>query len=302
MSHFGRVLGFGAFLTVIAVWTTPELSAQKKKDGKDKATDSGYGAVPADYKAIQKTKDISGVIQAAGSTSVILRVDSAQTKANPNYQPPKAGASNYNSLANQLWRTQQDLMRQEQALKTAKNPKTYAQALQRYNNDMVKYQQEWARYNAQMMQQYNKNAAKNDPNYQGPPSSDKATKNDPYMVVHNFKDYELEFSEKFEIRKLFLPKEFDDTGNLKQYSDKEKAELRGDDKSKPGYSAKLEEATAGTEAKLYLTPPKKRDKDSKDDEAGGIVDRPTVYMMVLTKENPNPPSNAGDKGKKKKKN
>jgi hypothetical protein len=116
--------------------------------------------------------------------------------------------------------------------------------------------------------------------------------------------------EKVVYRKLFLPFEYDDMGQVKTYTKEEKEELRGDDKTKPGYTAKFEEFRAGQEVKLYLTPPKKKEKD-KDADADKEKDkdapkekeevlRPTINMIVATKDNA-APAITGDDGKDKKK-
>jgi hypothetical protein len=113
------------------------------------------------------------------------------------------------------------------------------------------------------------------------------------------KDYEFELQEGAVLRKTFLPTEFDDTGNLKEYTEKVKAELRGTDKTKPGYMAKSEEIVSGAEATLYLVPPKAKKKADKDDEGVGNVDPPFVRMVILTKESAGPASSAAPEPKKK---
>jgi hypothetical protein len=126
---------------------------------------------------------------------------------------------------------------------------------------------------------------------------------DPFIVVHSYKEYDLETKDNVVVRKLFLSTEFDDMGNVKKYSDKEKAELRGTDKSKPGYASKMDEVASGMEAKLYLTPPPKKKKasESKADEEGvGNADRPTINMIVLQKDAPAPTTTSPADTKKKK--
>jgi hypothetical protein len=82
--------------------------------------------------------------------------------------------------------------------------------------------------------------------------------------------------------------------------------LRGDDKTKPGYTAKLEEFKAGQEVKPYLTPPKKKEKhkdaDKEKDKDAKVVEevlRPTVNMVVMTKDTPNTTSPGADEKKKR---
>jgi len=297
MSQFGRVFAFGAMVAVFLASDTLEVAAQKKKD-KDANRDITNDAVPADYKALQKAKDVTGIIVAVSGTTVSFKVDSPRLEANPKFKAPtitNPNAKGYNAQANQQYRQVQEyqrIMRDYQQALNAKNPQERARAMQRYQQDLARFQQNMQREYSQLLAR----AAK-DPNY----SKNNANNTvDPFIVVHSYKEYELELQEKVVLRKMFLPFEFDDAGNPRQYSDKEKAELRGDDKTKPGYSAKIDEATAGTEAKFHLTPPKKADAKESADGVGN-VERPTVHMMVLTKYNANPstpPANPKKKDKK----
>ena len=103
------------------------------------------------------------------------------------------------------------------------NPKTQARDLQAAQAAMNKFQIQNAAFMAQM------SVASANPN------------NQPYLTISEFKDYTFDIEEKSTVRKLFLPTEYDDTGNLKKYTDKEKAELRGTDKTKPGYKSSVDE-------------------------------------------------------------
>src|SRR5262249_53309355 len=152
------------------------------------------------------------------------------------------------------------------------------QMLNRYYQDYARYQNDMARTNQQMLAKANKATDnKNNAN----------NTTDPFIVVHSYKEYDLETQDKVYVRKLFLPQEFDDMGNVKKYSEKEKNELKD---PKGGYKSKMDEVAPGMEAKLSLTAPKKKkETDTKaDQEAGaGEVDRPTVNTIVLQKDSPN---------------
>jgi len=192
----------------------------------------------------------------------------------------------------------QDLMKQQQVALSARTPNERQKAMLKYQLDMAKYQQQQSQFMNWLYTAYPKgtpNPYDNNPN------------NQPFITVTTTKDYSLEYQDEVVVRKLFLPTEFDDTGNIKVFSDKEKEELRGKDKTKPGYPAKLEDALPGQEVKLHLTPPKtkekKRDpKESKDDEDPPSVSvRPTVNMIVLTKDVDRPSSVGAPEKKKKQK-
>ena len=299
MRQMGRVLGFGGLLAILVALAPADGVAQKKKDGKDK--DKYPAATDADYKAIQKQKTLAGKLVSIDNINVTLRVEYPHYEANPKYKPPRVTnpkAANYNAAANQqyqMWKTYNDITRQQQQAAVAKTAKDYQRAMQRLSQDMARLQQ-------QVMQQMYQAGA-------NPPTFD--PNNPPFIVVTNTKDFDLEVQDNVVYRKLFLPVEYDDTGNIKKYTEKEKTELRGDDKTKPGYTAKLDEFQAGQEVKLYLTPPKKKEKDKdadkdvekeKDKDAKAVEEvlRPTVNMVVMTKDTPNTTSPGADDKKKKK--
>lgn len=296
MGHLGRVVSFGALLALAMAWDASDAVAQKKKAEPKKNQNTTDLATPADYKLIQKNKELVGSIVSVNGSTVTLKVDFPHLENNPKYKAPKVtnpNAKGYDAQANQqyqMWRTYQDMMLQQQRAMNAKTPQERQRALQRYYQDMARFQQQQQQQYKKMMTQVNK-------------TNKTATggANDPFIVVHAYKEFEFEIESKAVVKKLFLPVEFDDTGNLKKYTDKEKADLRGDDKSTPPrYMAKIDEATPGTEAKLYLTPPKKVEKPKEEDGIGNI-ERATINLIVLTKESTMSPGEAPKKKKKDKK-
>ena len=298
MWHIGRVSGFAAVLAVtMGLFAPAEVVAQKKK-----AVDNGYAATPVDYQNIQNKKELVGTVVTVSGKVVTLRVDTPHMEPNPKFKPvtnPKAPGYNPQT-ANQYKQVQeaQRLQRELQQAQNANNPQERARAMQRYYQDLARHQQQMQKQYAQMLSK----AAKD-------PKSTKNNANntqDPFIVVHSYKEYDLEAQDNVVVRKLFLPFEYDDMGNIKQYTDKEKAELKGDDKLRlGGYKSKIEELAFGMEAKLTLTPPKVvKKKEAKADEEGvGNVERPTIATIVLTKDNPagSVPVGADPKKKKDKK-
>ncbi len=289
MSYAARLLGFGSALALLIALASDEVLAQKKDK---KAKDAGNPALPADYLMLQKAKDVSGTILSVGvdGKSVVLRVDIPKWEPNPNYKAPKdnpkTGGNPQANAQAQLMKRYQELLYQQERAKRAKTPQEQQRILQKIQLEMAKLQ-------IQIQQQYlypkdGKSPTKTNPN------------NEPYRIVTSQKDFELELQDKVPIRKMFLSLEYDDTGNLKQYSDKEKADLRGTDKTKPGYMAKLDEIVPGAEAKLVLMPPKAKKNGAKEDEDGvGNIERPIVSFILLTKDSPIPGIVGADPKKKK---
>jgi hypothetical protein len=296
-----------AMIVVFSLAITPtEIVAQKKDK---KAAQEDYAATPADYAQIKNTKELTGTLQTIDGSShtLTLRVEVPHYEPNPKYKPtmPKNGP-NVNQQAYQLakmayeqWKLYQDIMKLQQTAAQAKKPQDVQRAMQRYQNDLARWQLQQIQYTAKMNAAIAQGIAlmNNDPN------------NQPFKVVASLMDYTLEIQDPVVVRKMFLATEYDDTGNLKKYTAQEKEELRGKDKTKPGYEAKFEDLLPSQEVKISLTPPKKKsdkdkekDKDAKTDDAPMIDDvpRPTVNMIVMTKELTASPGESTPKKDKKK--
>src|SRR5438309_671433 len=56
-----------------------------------------------------------------------------------------------------------------------------------------------------------------------------------FNVKYDHRRFEVEMATNVEVRTLFLPAAYDDMGNLKDYTEKEKKELKGPNPSVPGY-------------------------------------------------------------------
>ncbi|MCI0639315.1 MAG: hypothetical protein L0Y72_03735 [Gemmataceae bacterium] len=114
------------------------------------------------------------------------------------------------------------------------------------------------------------------------------------QIVTKGKDFDFEVSDKVVVRKMGLFTEYDDKGNLKQYTSKEIAELRGSDPSKPGYAATYEDLLAGQLVTLHLNPPPKPAPDA----GAGNVAKPSVRMIVIVQQSTGTISSAPPKKKK----
>ncbi|MFQ3649486.1 MAG: hypothetical protein SNJ75_04070 [Gemmataceae bacterium] len=73
-----------------------------------------------------------------------------------------------------------------------------------------------------------------------------------YKVEKTKLAIDFQLTEKAKIRTLVLPETFDEKGNLKTYSPKELAELKGKDKSAPGYEFSVEQLQVGQMVKVTL--------------------------------------------------
>src|SRR5207244_4264746 len=83
----------------------------------------------------------------------------------------------------------------------------------------------------------------------------------------------LELGDKVVLRKMFLETQYDDKGNIKEYTKEEKDKLRGKDTAKPGFDSKIEDLQTGQQVKVYLKTPKKTKPVLEPDKAEDKADK-----------------------------
>lgn len=109
-------------------------------------------------------------------------------------------------------------------------------------------------------------------------------------IVHMYKEFEVDVSDKLVVKKMFVNADYDDKGNFK-VNEAAAKELR----IKGYITSKIEDVKSGNLARLTLSPPKK------GDEVAGVgnVSKPLVKSIVLEKEGtPVEPAKAMEKKKK----
>src|SRR5262249_43642769 len=123
-----------------------------------------------------------------------------------------------------------------------------------------------------------------------------------------FKEFTMETIDNFLVRRLNPPFEYDDKGNIKQFTKEELEKMKGKDKNLVGYEAKPEDLQAGQVVRVYLAKPKAKPKDKdepkeedKDKKPEDLpADPPEVRMMgILADAAANAPDNPQPKRKKK---
>ena len=213
-----------------------------------------------------------------------MRIDFPTSVPNPRYRPNVGAERN-------LMRDYQQMMQQQAQIMRSRN----ARQIQQH---MMRMAQLENRIQMDMMRAMNSN-----PN------------NPPFLQKHNLKDFDFQMQDNTVYRKMFLPQEYDDTGNLKKPTKAEKAKLRGKNpQPKDSYSATTDEFHPGQFVWVYLNKPKKTSsssssssssaaKKTKDDEE--LEDtgppRPTVKTLVLVQEGSLPSSSQNNNRKKGKK-
>ncbi len=230
----------------------PALAQRKKIDDKDKATP----ATAQEYSQIANAPEMQGKIAyfSPDGSSLVLRLewqhyDISQMKQNAQ----KGGNRNDNDA-----RDWAKIRQNQQRAMNEKNPQRRMQLLAKVNQAIQR----------EIAEEIRENMGKG-----GKPN---------FKIVTERKDFELPLAEKVIYRKLVLPVQFDETGNLKAFTKEEKEALRGTDKSLPGYKASPEEFTSGAIVTLKLVPPSK----TKNADNAGSASKPSVRMVIMTQAPP----------------
>jgi hypothetical protein len=95
-------------------------------------------------------------------------------------------------------------------------------------------------------------------------------------------DFEMQNKESVKVRVLKLPEQFDEKGKAKKYTAKELAQLKGKDKSLPGYESAIEKLEKGQRVEVTLVPVKKKapaNKEKEDSEK-----KMQVKLIVIVNE------------------
>jgi hypothetical protein len=226
------------------------VQAQDKKKDKTPATE------PIDAEKALKPGKIPGKLTMASESSLRLRVESIRYELKPGAKPDQG--------TQQLLNLQQRIGRAQQRALNARNQNEYVRALQELQN---------------LTQQLQLEATKQQLGLGGQQS--------PYKEVKEYKEYDIELSEKVKFRIKTLPFAYDDMGNPKKYNDDEKKALKGDETEQKLEGYKAEGIKVGQEVTVTLS----KNKETENKLRGTLV--------VITKD-ADEPVKEGKKPKKKK--
>ncbi len=259
-----RKIMCGIALPLALVLLLPPFAAGQKKYGKTKEEP----ATKEDYKSLEKVKELDGELTSveASTKMLTLKVGYTYMEPNPQYKPNNKATSQYNSRVNKL------MMQYQQAM-NMKNPTQRMNKLQQVSMQM------------QMLP---------------PPPSGPS----PYRPAMAYKDVNIEVPEEVVVRRVNLPLEYDDKGNVKEFTEKEKKELKGTDPKKPGYSAKWDDVQVGQKVKFYLgvkKAAKKKVVSEEDKEAAKDKEKEKEAAKEKEKEKEADKEAAKDKAADKKK-
>lgn len=233
---------------------------------------------PADYKALEQYKGVTGTVVSISPTSntVTLKVeyqveDAAGGNKNPktgkNQQPNiKLPNQNVNNINNQ----QMQLLRELEQIQRIKNPvqqqQRMIQFMAKVQNSQLKQQFQDAKWVQQQMQQLNKQQQKGKTN----------TKTTTYA-----KEFTLQISPKVLVGKKELGIEYDDKGNVKQYTPEELKKMQHE-KLPNVFKAKIDEILPGHSVYVSLAKAEAKEKDKADakdkkDEKKADVDVTDIF-------------------------
>jgi hypothetical protein len=237
-----------AFLSAWLV--TAAASAQDNPPPKKKNKVHNREATAQDYTALAKLKTTTGrLISIDGSQQMTLKVEFQQPELKDNAAGQK--------LAQAQIRQQQQAMREYMNIQRIRNPWVRDQRLQQLQ----------ARLQAQQA------SAAFDP------------RNSPFRTVTASVSFKLPTVENPKVARANLETEYDDKGQVIDYTKEELKKKR--DPDMPGYTAKIEDLQAGQLVTVYLGKAKKPAK-AKDKEAG---DKPEVKDKEKAKEAADPEDN-----------
>jgi hypothetical protein len=279
-----RLIGATLLLALAAVLATGNLFAQDQKKA-PAPKDSATFAV-GEYTGTVKTTPASDrTFIVTLEDKKLVRVPGARGTGNI---PIFAGFPNLNSSYNKLVSAQTKYVQAATKVNNAKNPKALASAQQGLNNAAVQLEQAAINFKSNAVSAGIINTAILNN------ATARSLRNVRIQVTKT--DVEFQTKDPVTVRTMVLPEQFDEKGNPKKYTKQELAELKGKDKSAPGYESALEKLEAGQTVKVFLTElPVKKKADDKEKDAA--VKDPEKKMQVktihiLSEADP-------DKGKKK---
>jgi len=244
----------------------PGARAQDEKK-KGKGKDKVEDASFQDYASLNTMKHVVGLFTRVEPNDVQTGTSLVFKVPYQSLDPKNAGA-----LANQNNRLQVLLAQQQQAM-AIQNPAQQQRKVQQLQNQINRLQQQIL---AKM------------------------------KFKTGYKEFELQPTDKLEVRWQKPKVEYDDKGDVKEYTKDELKKLKGDDPNKVGYAGVLEDLAAEQYIKVYLVPAKKpaASKDSKDADTADLftnpfADRPRI-SMVLVLAGVTTPADDTSRGKDKK--
>jgi hypothetical protein len=270
-----RLVGASLLTFVFLAVPAIELHAQKDKKKKDDKPDT-----PAVDSSKLSGEFVGTLKSTPGTDRVFILTTETKKLVLPKNYNAKSGSNNVNRIV----QLQNQLANDQRQIQTARTPQARYQAMNRVQQHSLQLQNAIA--------QINNAAAKNG----GLP---------PGAKIDTMKqDVEFQASESGKVRTMLLPEAFDDKGNPKKYTKEEKEELKGKDKSAPGYESSLEKLETGMKIRVVLGPAPQKKKEKEDevkdkDEMKDAEKKMQVKLLVILEESAGTPAPKNPKKKNK---
>jgi hypothetical protein len=213
---------FGLLAALPLLWPAEAVGQKKNAPKLETTTDQ-------DYAAVRKLKEITGVLTELDpeAKTLTLRVEYFT------YEPLPMKANNQqNQQYNNLVRQQQRLMNEYQSIMNARNPAQQQQRMARFQRDYQNFVMQAQRLGVAMQPKF--------------------------KTVPHAKEVEFDLSPELKVARAKPPMQYDDKGNVKEYTKEELKKMRSADM--PGYTAAVDDLQAGQTVKLYLGRPKAKKK------------------------------------------
>jgi hypothetical protein len=263
-----RLIGANLLLAGLVILPSAEVHAQKKKAPKD--------VVPVIDSSKLAAGEFVGILKSTPATD---RTFTIETETQKLVLKGKGKGGKGNANLNRLVQAQSQMDQAQLQLARARTPQQRQQAMRHLQQAQVRLQQAIA--------QVNRSGGLAGTGYQT-------------QTVKQAIDFQA--SETVKVRTMILPEQFDDKGNPKKYTKEELAQLKGKDRSLPGYESSLEKLEVGQRVRVTLASapvkPGAKDKDKDKDREEDLVDKKMqVKLIVIVEESKGivPPP----KGKKK---
>jgi hypothetical protein len=266
-----RNLGAAVLMLAITGLPSMEALAQKEKKKGDKSEPA-----PALDASKLKSGEFVGVLKSTPGANRMFTIEVEQTKLVPTGKGGAGAGGGGNTAAGRILQLQNQLQQAQGQVASARTPQQRQQAANRVRQLSGQLQQSIARL------QGGGGAGGS-----GAPAGFKYEKSK--VTV------EFQVAENAKIRTANLPETFDEKGNIKKYTAKEMADLKGKDKSLPGYESSLEKLEVGQTVKVTQSiapkspakgPASSKEEMPSEDEVALEKSKQVKLIVILTEAAP----------------
>lgn len=206
---------------------------------------------------ILKPGEITGKLGTVAGSTFTLRMEYDTLELRPTRTGGSTGRTSGRTGATTLQRNAVELARLKVQMMAARTPQQRLQVLLKVRNLAAKVQRDQARL-----------------------AGGRGRRSSPFRVVKEYQDIEIDMSSGIQVRTAFVPAMFDDKGQPRKPTPKERKDLKGPDPSVPGYKADVGALKPDQIVRVTL----RKNKDTEDKLQA-------TRIFILT--DPDPPARPG---------